>query len=320
MPEATIVVLRRHGDQVVPEYADGALGSLDEVVSFEPTIAVVASPATSHIEALSVLIPLGAHVLVEKPLAASAAEARPLVEASRGRPQTVLVGYNLRFTDSMRRFRSELGTGLIGSPLSIRAEAGLWLPAWRPGADYRATVTAQRRLGGGVLLELSHELDYLGWLFGSPRWVMAHVSRQSALEIDVEDSAQVLFGVGEGSAATEMVGSLALDLIRRDRTRQCTVIGDAGTLRWDGVTGRVDVYESRSSSWRNLMQQSDDVERSYATQWRHFLDCIDGRAAPTTSLEDAYGTQMVIDACIESSREGRKALVRVDRQAGQDLP
>ena len=74
----------------------------------------------------------------------------------------------------------------------LRCEIGQYLPLWRPGSDYRLGVSANRALGGGVLLELSHELDYLRWIFGDVDWVQASLERQSALEIDVEDTAHLL--------------------------------------------------------------------------------------------------------------------------------
>ena len=57
--------------------------------------------------------------------------------------------------------------------------------------DYRKTVSAQKILGGGVLLELSHELDYLRWIFGDVEFVQAQLARQSELDIDVEDTAHI---------------------------------------------------------------------------------------------------------------------------------
>ena len=88
----------------------------------------------------------------------------------------------LRFLETLQCFRAEMAAGRIGAVHAVRCEIGQYLPAWRPDADYRTTVSAQKALGGGVLLELSHELDLLRWVFGEVDWLSAWIGRQSALE------------------------------------------------------------------------------------------------------------------------------------------
>ena len=61
----------------------------------------------------------------------------------------------------------------------------------RPKIDYKETVSAKAELGGGVLLELSHEIDYLRWIFGEFNWVSAWHGKLSNLEIDVEDASLI---------------------------------------------------------------------------------------------------------------------------------
>ena len=82
--------------------------------------------------------------------------------------------------------------GYIGSVRNVIIEAGNDLRRWRPDTDYKSSVSASARLGGGVLRELSHELDYLMWIFGKPVWVSAHLSIVSDLGLQVEDTAHLL--------------------------------------------------------------------------------------------------------------------------------
>jgi predicted dehydrogenase len=75
-----------------------------------------------------------------------------------------MTGYNLRFSYSLKRFNELIKKKIVGKILSVRCEVGQYLPDWRPNKDFRKTVSANKRLGGGVLLELSHEIDYLRWI------------------------------------------------------------------------------------------------------------------------------------------------------------
>ena len=89
------------------------------------------------------------------------------------------VGYNLRCFPSLSRFRDLIHEDLFGKPLSVRCEIGQYLPDWRPTSDYRAGVSARSDLGGGALMELSHEIDYLSWIFGDVEWVSSWVGNVS---------------------------------------------------------------------------------------------------------------------------------------------
>ena len=135
--------------------------------------------------------------------------------------------------------RKALHQGHIGRVQSVRAEVGQYLPDWRPGIDCRQTASAQQALGGGALLELSHEIDYVRWLIGEIREVTARIARLSDLEIDVEDCAEIILTFENGT-----IGGPHLDMIQRAPTRTCRLIGSDGTLVWDGLTSHVARYSA----------------------------------------------------------------------------
>ncbi len=244
LPNADIRILRHQVASEEPEYSNGCFFDLDEAIAFAPQIAIIASPAPFHVETAMALASVGVDLLIEKPLSDSLVGVTQLLETCEKQGAILLTGYNLRFLPSLNRFRDLLGEGVIGKVLSVRCEVGQYLPSWRPDNDYRQGVSARSDLGGGALLELSHELDYLRWIFGEVDWVKATLTRQSALEIDVEDSAHLTMGFSPSADGRKLIGIVSLDFIRHDSTRLCTAIGEAGSLRWNGATGVVDLYEA----------------------------------------------------------------------------
>src|SRR5882762_6465801 len=193
VPNLQIVALRHRDRPDAGEPGiDHCVSSLAEALRFCPQAAVVANPASHHLEVAMDLARAGVHLLVEKPISNATCGVAELIEECRVRRLTLMIGYNLRFLPSLMRFRELVEGRRVGRVLSARAEVGQFLPSWRPGSDYRQTVSARTELGGGVLLELSHEIDYLRWLFGEVEWVSAVERRQSALEIDVEDTAHLV--------------------------------------------------------------------------------------------------------------------------------
>ena len=269
LPGADIRVLRHSGCDEAIEHANGCFSQLEEACNFAPDLAVIASPAPFHIATAAALAETGAHLLVEKPVSDTRAGLAELIALCAARGQVFQVGYNLRFLETLQCFRAEMAAGRIGTVQVVRCETGQYLPSWRPGADYRTTVSAQKALGGGVLLELSHELDMLRWVFGEVDWLSAWIGRQSELEIDVEDSAMLEIRFASGPVA-----QLGIDFLRHDTTRTCTALGSEGSLRWDGVAGRVEHFDPEAGRWRELTQITPERDASYRAQIAALLEAI----------------------------------------------
>ena len=304
LPGADIRVLRHSNCAGTIEYANGWFLRLEEAQSFAPELAVIASPAPYHIVTARALAETGTHLLVEKPVSDGVAGVAALIALCAVRRQLFQVGYNLRFLETLQRFRAEIESGRIGTVYAVRCEIGQYLPAWRPGNDYRTTVSAQKALGGGVLLELSHELDLLRWIFGEVDWLSAWIGRQSALEIDVEDIAMLQIGFANGPVA-----QLGMDFVRRDTTRVCIAIGEQGSLRWDAVAGTVDRFDRQTGGWVELGSQIPDRDASYRAQIAAFLGAITrGMPDPIAATgTDGLAVMRLIEAARRSdTQDGRR--------------
>ena len=231
---------------------------------------VIASPTTFHAEQALAALATGAHVLVEKPLAMTRAEAEPIVAAADGR---VMVGYNLRLHEPLERLVGLVHGGRAGTVASVRLWFGSWLPDWRPTVDYRQTYSARRDLGGGVLLDAIHELDLLVWLCGEGDFALAGaiVDRIGPLEIDVEDTVRAIL------RRDDLVAEISLDYLSRRYRRGVEVIGDAATLRLDWARN---VLEVETAETCESSAAAVDVRQSYVRQAERFLAFVRGDAAP----------------------------------------
>ena len=312
LPDADIRVLMRDPDRELPGGVNARVIGLEDALAFRPELAVIASPATRHLETAIPLARSGVHLLVEKPLSATGTGVGELIDAARASGVVLLVGYNLRYAPSLGEFGRLMGQGVIGRCLAVRAEVGQFLPSWRPDADYRQGVSARQELGGGVLLELSHELDYLRWIFGAVRSVQAVVARQSSLEINVEDTAELLMQFEPAGESAAVVASVHLDFLRRDSIRMCTVVGERGTLRWNGIAGCVDLYSAESGVWETVFASELNRDATYIAQWNHFLACVSGGDTPRVTGEDGLAVLRIVDAARAAASTGR----RVDLVSG----
>ena len=176
------------GEEPEIRVADYVTYCLEDALAKNPKLALICCATSAHVNYALMLAKHGIHIFVEKPLSHNLSGLDELETAIKDNKLTFLVGYNLRFSKTLDCLRRLVVSGEIGTIVSVRIEVGQYLPEWR-GYDYRQTTSAQRELGGGVVLELSHELDYFCWIFGTPNLIYARLSRRGDLEIDVEDTA-----------------------------------------------------------------------------------------------------------------------------------
>lgn len=255
---------------------------------------VVASPTSFHAEqARAALTTSDAYVLVEKPLALRADEVDDLVALGKGRG---MVGYNLRFHEPVRRTVELVHEGAAGDVLSYRLWFGSWLPGWRPQVDYRTTYSARADLGGGVLLDVIHELDLLLWLAGDDSFdvVGAVVARLGALEIDVEDTAKALLRHADGRTA-----DVSLDYLSRAYRRGIEVMGTEATVRLDWSR---QVIEVEDAAGVRTEPATTAVDESYQRQARRFLEVVAGDAEPPVDFELGAASLRLADRIRDADR------------------
>ena len=308
-PESRIAILRHKENNEIPEGADEVFFNLSHAIKFQPEIAIICSPASTHVEISRFLVKQGVHILIEKPISNEQKGLKELNYEAVKNNCVLTIGYNLRFLPSLNKFKKLIDENLIGDIYSIRSEVGQYLPNWRD-TDYRKTVSAQKSLGGGVLLELSHELDYLRWIFGDVESVQAQLSKQSKLEIDVEDTAHIILKFKQKENNTNLVASLSLDFIRHDKVRSCHVMGEKASLKWNGLTGDIDLFKSNNSEWENIHSYEIDQDESYKGEWLHFIECINKRKSPDILFQDGIKVLDIIDSINKASSSGKRVKVK----------
>ena len=308
-PNAEIHVLGHSAASEIPEFSSGYMTTLEEAIQYAPQIAVIANPSTFHIPIAQALAKMGTHLLIEKPISFTAGGVFELIETCKENQCVLQVGYNLRYSPSLQKFREVLLGGEIGKILSVRCEVGQYLPNWRPEKDYRQGVSANEDLGGGVLLELSHELDYLQWIFGDVDWVRATLTRQSSLEIDVEDSAHMTLGFVSNRSQHQLIATLNMDFIRHDQTRICVAIGENGSLKWDGILGEVSVFKKGASHWQRLFTHTPLKDETYLAEWQDFVNCINMRLIPSVTGQVGLQVLEIIESVRRSASTGAQESV-----------
>ena len=214
--------------------SDEVIESVEGLLAVNIDYAIIASPATFHCEHAIRLIQANIPVLIEKPITASSNDLEKLSRSILKFNGVVAVAYCLRYLPSTLLMKDLLENNAVGDIYNVFIDTGEYLPSWRPKINYTDSVSASKKLGGGVLLELSHDIDYLKWLLGSLNVEFSTLRKSKELGLEVEDLADVMLSTSSGA-----ICNLHLDFLQKSAKRSCSILGSEGRLDWDLISNSI---------------------------------------------------------------------------------
>jgi predicted dehydrogenase len=265
---------------------------------FKADAVLVCSPPAVHVAQAMLGLRAGAHVFIEKPLSDRMDGVEGLRDEAAKRGAVIQVGYNLRFHPAIQKLKELVDAQAVGKILWAHVEAGSYLPDWRPWQDYRKSYTARRELGGGILLDGSHEIDYITWLFGAPQELACMADHVSELEVNVEDCATILMRFADGTRA-----DVHLDFIQRSYSRYCSLVGPLGKVHWDLLSNSVQVLRPGIEKEAEVFKFEFEINQGYVAELAHFMECARHGTRPRFTLEDAILTLRIALAARASAEE-----------------
>jgi Predicted dehydrogenases and related proteins len=250
---------------------------------FSPQYIVIASKTGEHLNDMRRLIELGwkGTVLVEKPLFHESLEI-PVEESGI----EIYVAYNLRFHPGLLKLKTIIDRE---RPISVRMYTGQYLPDWRPHRDYRKSYSSKKEEGGGVLRDLSHELDYITWLLGKWSRLTAVGGKFSSLEISGDDC----WGVLLETEKCPLV-SLQINYLDRPGKREIDILTDQNTYRLDVSNHRLTC---------NGVPETFEIDRDYSYIKQH-EDILKLGKKTVCSFSEGIQVLRMIDAIEKSNKEG----------------
>jgi predicted dehydrogenase len=295
-----VIAYRVGGEPLPPEFQGDWITEtvdLDEALARGPVAALVCSPPSHLMKVALPIAQAGCHLFIEKPLSHTMDGVAELVSLVKEKNLVSLMGYNLRYHPGLQLVKSLIDDRRIGRVVSLRVQVGQYLPDWHPWEDYRKGYSARQDLGGGVITDLIHEIDYVRWLGGNVRRVACFADHVSHLEIDTEDVAEILLDFESGA-----IGSVHVDYVQRVPTRGCQIIGDEGTIVWDDSAGEVRLFEVKDSEWQTFHQKGFERNDMYVAEMKHFLDCLEGHDSPVVDIREGAEVLKIALAAREDAR------------------
>lgn len=284
----------------------------EAIKTHKPDAVIVANPTSLHLDVAIPAAEAGCHILLEKPVSHSLERLDILQEAAEKSGSKILVGFQFRYHPTLNKARQLIQSNALGKVLTVHVHWGEYLPQWHPWEDYRQSYAARADLGGGVIVTLTHPLDYLRYLLGDVEALWSFNGHLSSLEIDVEDMAEIGLRFTGGA-----VGGVHVNYFQRPPVHRLEFVGTDGTLHWDNADASLHLYKSPTTFGSYADQPPAPVmetflppegfERNqlFVAQTRHFLEIVRGESEPVCSLTDGVQALRLALAAYESQKTGR---------------
>ncbi len=241
---------------------------LARVRKIDPDFILLSNPTSKREEVLKGLVDFGKPLFIEKPALSSLNDAAMLQEAFTKCGLLTYVACNLRFHACLAFMKDYLNTEQPRIN-EVNIYCGSYLPGWRPGQDFRKTYSAIPDLGGGVHLDLIHEVDYAYWLFGAPTTSNSLLRSASSLNVAAIDYANYRL------VHPRFTINALLNYYRRDYKRTMEVVTEEDTISVDLGANTV------TSSVRGILFSSDaTILNTYLEQMKYFVSLLKDRTLP----------------------------------------
>ena len=244
--------------------------SLNKALSENPDVTFITNPTSLHIPVAIKAAKAGSHLFIEKPISDSMKGVRKLQKIIKNKKLTACVGFNLRFYPIFEAIEMAIKRKEIGDIISIRAEVGQYLPEWHPSENYSQNYSALKELGGGVILDLIHEIDYVRRLSnGKINQVFCYGGKYSKLKIETEDIAEILLKTNKS------ILSVHVDYLQQyPMVRRCNIIGTKGKIEADIIKNSGLISDNSGNSVELSLNFYFEPNFSYMDELAYFFHCI----------------------------------------------
>jgi len=265
---------------------------------------LVCTPPVLHIKIAIRALLAGSNVFIEKPLSHNLLNIEKLKTLATRRKLLVFVGYNFRFNKGINTVKQILKECRLGKVIHISAYYGQYLPDWRPWQDYKKSYTARKDLGGGIIHDASHELDYVIWLLGKPASIQSQSALTDILSADTEAVADILLTFKEN-----LLAYIHIDFIRREYRRAFEILCENGIIQWSLSDSAVRLFDASTKRW-SVIELREEINDMYLEEMKHFIKCIrDGKKSNAIDIDNGISTLRLSNAVFESSISGKRLSV-----------
>jgi predicted dehydrogenase len=262
-------------------FIDASSLSLDAVADqYEVDFAIIANETYKHIDTAVILAERGIHLFIEKPLSHNLEKVDLLKEIMQKNRIKSFVAYNLQFLPAIQYIKDQISQKVLGDLYFAQIEVGQYLPSWRHTVNYKDSYSAYAEYGGGVALDLSHEVDYMRFLFGEPSYWKTVKSKVSELDINSEDIFEGIYKYEQG-----FICQIHMDYLQRKAKRRIRIVGSQGEIVCDFIKKWIDI-QSPDHEMRLTEESLFELEGTYKAELQHFIETLELNKTAAISFDN----------------------------------
>lgn len=254
--------------------------NIEEAFLYEPDIAFITNPTSLHVDMALLAAKNGCHLFIEKPLSNNLYNIEKLINIVKKKGLITLMGCNMRFNPILLEIKKHVDEKLFGNVLSFNITCGSYLPEWRPWQDYTKSYSALNKLGGGVVLDLIHEIDYAKWIFGDFTEFNSYIGKVSNLNIETEDYADIVLKTNRN-----VIGTVHLDYYRKIAKREVEIVFENGILIGDLINNKLSFITKEQEK---ILKFSFDRNYMYEEQIKYFMQSVKEQKSTFNDIEEGY--------------------------------
>lgn len=245
------------------------IDGITNIYSLEETnvifdFAIISNPTQLHAEYIRALADKKINLFIEKPPLSELDPTEDLIKKITENNLKTYVACNMRFHPCITFLKEKLSEEKIKKINEVNIYCGSYLPDWRPNKDFRTIYSANAEMGGGVHLDLFHELDYTHWLFGTPTKSNSIKTSKSSLHISAIDYANYALEYNHFTA------NIVLNYYRKDSKRTIEIL-------FEEETWLVDLIKNKITNHKNDIVFEDTnfhIMDTYKAQMKSFISSL----------------------------------------------
>jgi len=255
---------------------------LKEIDNINPDIAFITNPTNKHLQYATYCAERGIHLFVEKPLSNNIKGLKEFVNVVKKSKVTTYTAYCLRFHSIIIWLKNYLRKN---KPIHIMVNASSYLPTWRKNINHLKHYSAFKDKGGGIILEQSHEIDYLYYLFGDLKNIKLNSRKISNVTVDAEDFVDILLEFKNG-----IFGNIHMDFFSRLKKREIIINFINHTIKADLVNNKILVIKDNNERVIKFNIIRDDY---FTSQLKYFFEHV-GKKDIINNLDESQKVFKII--------------------------
>lgn len=287
---------------VEEEYDIKVCNSLEEAFLQKIEIAFISNPTSMHVDYAIKMAEKGVNLFIEKPISDNLENVNQLLSVIKKNKIIASVGYQMRYHPCIKKLREFLEKSEIGQLLFVHCVVGELITEMHQYEDYSKQYIARKKLGGGVVVNQIHELDYLQWILGMPKQVYSIGGKISDLNIDVEDCAMSLCKFNYINK--ELPVYIQQDMLQKPPKRNCYIIGSKGKLEMDLISNILKLYKNTGET-EEYKFESFQRNEMFMEEIKDFIECVQEKKRPYITVEEGIKSLQIAIAIKDSLAHGQ---------------